>query len=88
MLHQFSTSMLRDRDRLDTGHAELATVIHVDGSGRQPDKQGTWKVLRRGAPKGLAGWGWKNFHDEDAPMLTVRRTWKDVDPEPDLVTYQ
>lgn len=87
VLHQFSTSMIKDRSHLDVGHAELATVIHVDGSGPQGAKQGTWKHLRQGAPD-VAGWGWKNFVDEDEPMLTVPQTWARVRPLPDLITYQ
>ncbi|MFI5429746.1 hypothetical protein [Aeromicrobium sp. UC242_57] len=87
VVHQFSTSMIKDRKRLDTGHAELATVIHVDGSGPQGAKQGTWSVLRKNAPP-VDGWGWKNFVDEDEPMLSVPQTWRQVRPRPDLITYQ
>jgi hypothetical protein len=87
VLHQFSLAMIKDRSHLDTSHPELATVIHVDGSGPQGAKQGTWKTLRRGAPAGV-GWGWKNFIDEDSPMLNVPQTWRKVRPHPDLVTYQ
>lgn len=87
VLHQFSTSMIKHRSRLDTSHPELATVIHVDGSGPQGAKQGTWKHLRDNAPRGV-GWGWKNFVDEDSPMLTAEQTWRHVKPHPDLITYQ
>ncbi|CAM5780886.1 hypothetical protein [Cellulomonas persica] len=85
VLHQFSLSMIRDRDRLDTSHDELATVIHVDGQGTQPAKRGTWNTLRAGAP--AVHWGWKNFVDEDSPTLSPEQTFQ-VDPVPDLVTYQ
>jgi len=87
VLHQFSLSMIKHRGRLDTSHPELATVIHVDGSGPQGAKQGTWKTLRKNAPPGV-GWGWKNFVDEDAPMLNARATWREVSPHPDFVSYQ
>lgn len=87
VVHQFSLSMIKNRSQLDTDHAELATVIHVDGSGPQGAKQGTWKVLHQDAPP-VAGWGWKNFIDEDKPMLTVPQTWRSVRPKPDLITYQ
>ena len=87
VLHQFATSMIKHRGRLDTAHPELATVLHVDGSGPQGAKQGTWKVLHRDAPAGVF-WGWKNFVDEDKPMLDVRQTWRKVKPRPELVTYQ
>jgi hypothetical protein len=32
-------------------------------------------------------WGWKNFYDEDVPMLDPAQTMQ-VQPVPDLVTYQ
>ena len=87
VLHQFSLSMIKDRGDVDTSHPELATVIHVDGSGPQGAKQDTWRTLRRGPPKNV-GWGWKNFVDEDSPMLDARQTWRRVEPHPDLITYQ
>lgn len=87
VLHQFSLSMIKHRGRLDTSHAELATVIHVDGNGPQGAKQGTWKTLRRSAPDGVY-WGWKNFVDEDPHMLTAEETWKQVRPHPSLISYQ
>jgi hypothetical protein len=86
VLHQFSTSMIRDRSRLVTTHPELATVVHVDGQGTQAEKMGTWKAIRRGLPPGVA-FGWKNFYDEDKPIRSPRRTWA-VRPRPDLITYQ
>lgn len=87
VLHQFSRTMIRNRSDLDLDHAELATVIHVDGQGPQPAKQGTWHTLHHGAPKGVF-WGWKNFVDEDKPMLNARATWHDVNPRPNLISYQ
>ena len=86
VLHQFSTRMIDGRDRLDMSHPELAMMVHVDGQGSQPAKAGTWAALRRDAPAGL-WWGWKNFIDEDSPMLTPEQTLQVV-PTPDLVTYQ
>jgi hypothetical protein len=85
VVHQFSLRMVRDRDDLDTSRDELAMVIHVDGQGSQPAKAGTWRTIRAGAPH--VHWGWKNFVDEDHPMLSPRQTYR-VDPTPDLVTYQ
>jgi hypothetical protein len=79
--------MITDRARLDTGRPELAVVLHADGQGGQPAKQSTWRTLRTGAPAGVA-WGWKNFLDEDRPVLTPEQTVRDVVPLPDLVTYQ
>lgn len=85
VLHQFSLRMITERERLDTSHDELAPLIHVDGQGSQPAKTGTWQALRAGAPP--VRWGWKNFYDEDVPMLDPVQTYQ-VQPVPDLVTYQ
>ena len=87
VLHQFQTQMIRDRERVRTDHPELATVIHVDGQGSPGAKFGTWRTIRTGAPDGV-GWGWKNFVDEDEPMLSVAQTWQQVRPRPQLITYQ
>lgn len=85
VLHQFSLRMISERERLDTSIDELAPLIHVDGQGSQPAKAGTWQALRAGAPP--VHWGWKNFYDEDVPMLDPAQTYA-VQPVPDLVTYQ
>ncbi|MBF4614888.1 hypothetical protein [Curtobacterium sp. VKM Ac-1376] len=86
VLHQFRLSMIQDRSAIET-HPELDMLVHVDGQGSQPDKQATWNALHVGAPEGLH-WGWKNFYDEDTPMLTPAQTMQDVQPTPSLVTYQ
>jgi hypothetical protein len=86
VLHQFRLSMIQDRSSL-ASHPELDVLIHVDGQGSQPDKQATWKALHQGAPEGVH-WGWKNFFDEDAPMLSPEQTMADVQPTPSLITYQ
>ncbi|GEK19490.1 hypothetical protein CXY01_00100 [Cellulomonas xylanilytica] len=85
VLHQFAGRMIQERARLDTSRDELAIVIHVDGQGSQPAKAGTWNALRTDAPP--VHWGWKNFYDEDVPMLDPTQTYQ-VQPVPDLVTYQ
>lgn len=87
VLHQFRLSMLQDRESIRRDRPELEFLIHVDGQGAQPDKQATWNALHEGAPEGIA-WGWKNFYDEDQPMLTPAETMAEVAPLPDLVTYQ
>ncbi|WP_225755717.1 hypothetical protein [Actinotalea sp. Marseille-Q4924] len=87
VLHQFRLSMVQERERLDMSHEELALMVHVDGQGSQPAKQDTWSALRRTAPEGL-WWGWKNFVDEDLPMLTPEQTYGGVQPVPDFVSYQ
>lgn len=87
VLHQFQTQMIRDRDKVRTDHPELATVIHVDGQGPTAAKHATWRHIRKNAPKNVH-WGWKNFIDEDVPMLNPKQTWKQVKPHPGLITYQ
>ena len=86
-LHQFRTSMIRGRERLDTSLDEIQWLVHADGQGSQDQKQGTWSALRTDLPDGV--WlGWKNFEDEDAPMLTPRQTVDQVTPTPWFVSYQ
>jgi hypothetical protein len=87
VLHQFRLDMLPGRERVDTGRDELAVMIHADGQGAQGDKQETWRALHEAAPPGLS-WGWKNFYDEDLPVLTPEQTIGQVSPLPELVTYQ
>ncbi|WP_150307608.1 hypothetical protein [Planctomonas psychrotolerans] len=87
VLHQFQLRMISDRAAVDTSRDELAILIHVDGQGSQPAKQETWRVLHQGAPEGVT-WGWKNFYDEDLPPLTPQQTMSQVEPTPELVTYQ
>ena len=62
------------------------SAINADGQGPQGSKQETWRALHENAP--AVNWGWKNFYDEDAPMLTPEQTIAQVDPRPDLVSYQ
>ncbi len=85
VLHQFRGSMIAGRERLDMSRSELAITIHVDGQGTQPAKNETWRALQVNAPP--VYWGWKNFYDEDIPMLTPEQTMRIV-PQPDLVSYQ
>jgi hypothetical protein len=86
VLHQFRLDMITGRERLDVSRDELAVLIHADGQGGQGAKQGTWQALHQDAPP--VWWGWKNFIDEDQPMLTPEQTVQQVQPVPDLVSYQ
>jgi hypothetical protein len=88
VLHQFRVSMIQGRDRLDTSHPELAVVLHADGQGTQGNKQATWRTLHQDLPHGPLFWGWKNFYDEDHPMLTPEQTVAQVNPRPNLISYQ
>lgn len=87
VLHQFQVRMITDRSKLDTSRPEVAVLVHADGQGSQGAKQDTWRVLHQNAPAGIA-WGWKNFIDEDEPMLTPEQTYRQVDPIPEFVSYQ
>lgn len=86
VLHEFSPRMIVDRAGLDVSLDELAVLVHVDGQGSQAAKAGTWARIRQDAPPGVH-WGWKNFLDEDLPVLDPAQTYQ-VQPVPDLVTYQ
>ena len=86
-IHQFRPAMIRGRERLDTDLDEIQWLLHADGQGTQPAKQGTWAALRHDLPDGV--WlGWKNFEDEDQPMLTPAQTLAQVQPEPYFISYQ
>ncbi|MGY1631261.1 hypothetical protein ACI784_06085 [Geodermatophilus sp. SYSU D01186] len=87
VLHQFQVRMIPERERLDTSRDELAVMVHADGQGGQGDKQATWAALRQTNPDAVS-WGWKNFYDEDAPMLTPEQTIAQVNPRPHLISYQ
>jgi hypothetical protein len=87
LLHQFRTSMIVGRERLDTAHPELAVMVHCDGFGTQDMKRGTWQAMRQDAPG--VHWGWKNFIDEDTPTFTPEQTVRQVGPTPAVVvSYQ
>ena len=86
VLHQFMLRMIQGRENLNTTHEELAVLIHADGQGSQGGKNGTWQALHVGEPPGVV-WGWKNFIDEDVPMLTPAQTYQ-VQPVPSFVSYQ
>ncbi|WP_127127113.1 hypothetical protein [Georgenia sp. SYP-B2076] len=86
VLHQFQVRMIPGVDGVDQSRSELAVLVHVDGQGSQPAKQGTWGTLRASAPS-IGWWGWKNFYDEDRPMLTPEQTMQ-VQPTPNFISYQ
>lgn len=86
LLHQFRTAMLPDRDAINTSHAELAYLIQMDGQGGQAVKQDTWRTLLAQPPAHMY-FGWKNFFDEDKPMLTPAETMA-VQPAPWYISYQ
>jgi hypothetical protein len=87
MLHQFRTSMIAGRERLDTSHDELAVVVHADGFGTPALKFATWTTLHAAEPPNIH-WGWKNFIDEDSPTFTPAQTMAVGPTRPVFVSYQ
>ncbi|MGP9539232.1 hypothetical protein ACT3SP_14565 [Brachybacterium sp. AOP43-C2-M15] len=86
ILHQFTHSMITDRQDLDVSRPELAITLHADGHGVPGDKLGTYRALQQDLPEGVA-MAWKNFYDEDTPLFTPEETY-DVAPRPWFVSYQ
>lgn len=85
IVHQFRLAMVERRELIKPRKG-LALVMHADGHGTQPQKQDTWDILRRDLPD--FWWpAWKNFIDEDRPMLTPEQTFE-VEPNPWFISYQ
>lgn len=87
ILHQFQTRMIIERERLDTSRDEVQYLVHADGHGNHGQKLATWNALKPGLDEHTY-LGWKNFIDEDSPMMTPAETMTMVDPTPDFVSYQ
>jgi len=86
VLHQFQLSMIRHEPNLDTSHPEIQLLIHMDGNGSPALKDATWRAVTAAAPNGLP-FGWKNFYDEDKPMLSPTQTMAHH-PAPLMISYQ
>ena len=86
VLHQFRLSMITGEQQLDTGHDDLAIVIHMDGQGTPADKQDTWNAVTPAAPARIF-FGWKNFLVKDHPMLSPQETMAET-PAPVMISYQ
>lgn len=86
MLHQFQIQMIRNRENLDTSHPELAYVIHADGHGTPGQKYDTYNAIVQDLPEGVR-MAWKNFYDEDQPMLDAAQTME-VEPTPWIISFQ
>lgn len=86
LIHQFKLSMIIGREALDASRHELAWLIQMDGLGAQNVKLDTWRTITGKAPSGIY-FGWKNFIDEDKPMLNPEQTMQ-IDPKPYFVSYQ
>jgi hypothetical protein len=86
VLHQFSLSMIRGEQHLDTRYQDLAILIHMDGQGTPAAKQRTWQAITTAAPAGVF-FGWKNFFVEDHPMMSPQQTMART-PRLSMVSYQ
>jgi hypothetical protein len=86
VLHQFRLDMIGDDQPLQRGRDEVALLIHMDGQGPTGSKDETWRAVVGAAPKGIP-LGWKNFYDEDSPMLTPAQTMSRR-PTPVMISYQ
>ncbi len=83
VLHQFRSSMLPDVHRI-AKRPGLAMVQHVDGFGTRPEKDATWKRLRRPQQFHM---GYKLFYDEDVNRYGPKDVLK-FKPVPDLISFQ
>ena len=86
LLHQFRLDMLPGREQLHTAHPELDYIVQMDGQGAQPAKQDTWRTITVAPPANTA-FGWKNFYDEDSPVLDPAAVMQ-LSPQPWYISYQ
>ncbi|MFW0119854.1 hypothetical protein ACN08Y_08065 [Rothia sp. P5764] len=86
VLHQFTLSMIAHRSQLESKHSELALTLHADGHGSPELKEATYQQLLAGLNPEIKP-SWKNFYDEDTPMLSPAETYA-LEPKPFVVTYQ
>ena len=83
VLHQFRASMLPDVQKI-APRPGLALVQHVDGFGTRPEKNATWKRLRRPHQFHM---GYKLFYDEDVRRYEAKDVLR-FRPVPDLISFQ
>jgi hypothetical protein len=86
VIHQFRLSMIRDEPALNTTQDEVSVLIHMDGQGSTAQKDSTWRAVVTARPRDIP-LGWKNFYDEDHPMLTPEQTMS-RQPTPVMISYQ
>ena len=86
VIHQFRLSMIGDDEPLEYDRDSVQLLIHMDGQGTTGNKDQTWAAVVGAAPKGVP-FGWKNFYDEDTPMLTPGQTMSRK-PTPSMISYQ
>lgn len=86
LVHQFKLSMIVNRQAMDTSRSELAYIIQMDGNGAQSTKHDTWINIIANPPANVQ-FGWKNFYDEDHPILSPEQTMQ-IQPQPWYISYQ
>jgi hypothetical protein len=86
LVHQFRLSMIANRTAMNTSRTELAYVIQMDGNGAQSTKHDTWINVIANPPTNVQ-FGWKNFYDEDHPVLSPEQTMQ-IQPQPWYISYQ
>jgi hypothetical protein len=86
VIHQFRLSMIGDDQPLEHDRDSVQLLIHMDGQGPTSNKDETWASVVGAAPKGVP-FGWKNFYDEDTPVLTPAQTMSRK-PTPSMISYQ
>lgn len=84
MVHQFKSYQLPDRAAIVDAPG-LATVLHVDGFGSQPDKLQTYSVLASRTPQFINGF--KLFYKADTGLMTPAQAMA-LQPRPELISYQ
>ncbi len=83
VVHQFQDRMLTNRELLREPDG-IAVTIHMDGFGTQEQKLTTYEIVQAAPPFNN---GFKLFFDEDIDMFTPAEVLQ-LDPVPDLITYQ
>jgi hypothetical protein len=86
VIHEFRLSMVGSDEPLEHDRDQVQMLIHMDGQGPTGTKDETWAAVVGAAPKGVP-FGWKNFYDEDTPMLTPAQTMIRK-PTPSMISYQ
>ena len=86
VIHEFRLSMVGSDEPLQHDRDQVQLLVHMDGQGPTGTKDATWAAVVDNAPKGVP-FGWKNFYDEDTPMLTPAQTMTRK-PTPAMISYQ
>ena len=85
VVHQVQSGMIQDKQTLRPV-PNVEFVLHADGFGKPRQKIVKYNALVRGEP--IHYGGFKLFYDQDAPLLSPRRTLKVLEPNPAVISYQ